>query len=631
MKHLLAWLLVLSMILSGCGFGKTGETGGTGSTEPGHTENLSTEVSGSEESQPPVLTLMDDAVQVEGSENLYFIPNAEAETMAGPEMVLMGNSLLMWVTEVGEKGCGITMKRISLENGELLGSTHFASDGFINVQVSGDRIGVCDSGTGIMRIFDSGLQEVKTFEVGQTSAIWYFNEDLSTVYGMDWKEGVISRDLVTGEENKVLTNVTDVYVRNVTGKYLVLSYTNLENQYVECRLLNLQNGALEHLPITKNVVSAVYGDGTWLLGDRNRWGTYYLVDNGERKTAIWQANRFDMLLPENHLFTLDESGHTLSLYDVQGTFVSQCRIPDQYYMESAIVWSDLWNGYFFVSGGEDGNCRLMFWDVEKKVSGENFTFQPEIQKKGDKLEIQDLYERAGDISERFGVEIHIADQCQLEYNMFKACEVSDREDLTRALDIVEQALSVYPDGFLKQLKYGEIRSICFELVGSLTATDSSVYNGSYAGVASEDGENYFVVLDIYSLWAPHIYHELTHVLDKRLAWDAQIREGALFSEEKWMELQPEGFAYAETYLDLSDDIWDYVNTGYFVDDYACRYPTEDRARMMEVAIDGGEYLYKQNPPLREKLTYYSACIRDCMNTTGWPEVTVWEKMLDDSR
>ena len=39
------------------------------------------------------------------------------------------------------------------------------------------------------------------------------------------------------------------------------------------------------------------------------------------------------------------------------------------------------------------------------------------------------------------------------------------------------------------------------------------------------------------------------------------------------------------------------------------------------------YEFDTRPGLCTKLAYYSECIRDCMDTTGWPAVTVWESML----
>jgi len=76
---------------------------------------------------------------------------------------------------------------------------------------------------------------------------------------------------------------------------------------------------------------------------------------------------------------------------------------------------------------------------------------------------------------------------------------------------------------------------------------------------------------------------------------------------------------------LHHDRWDY-NDKYFISSYACTYPTEDRATVWEQSMVGNDYPFR-NKPLREKLEYYSRCIRDCFDTTGWPEVLPWEEVL----
>jgi hypothetical protein len=83
----------------------------------------------------------------------------------------------------------------------------------------------------------------------------------------------------------------------------------------------------------------------------------------------------------------------------------------------------------------------------------------------------------------------------------------------------------------------------------------------------------------------------------------------------------------ESYGNLPQGIWKYVNSGYFIDDYSCRYPGEDRAKIMENAILGKTGHFENSPKLVEKLRYYCNCIRDAFNTEGWPEVTEWEKIL----
>ena len=110
---------------------------------------------------------------------------------------------------------------------------------------------------------------------------------------------------------------------------------------------------------------------------------------------------------------------------------------------------------------------------------------------------------------------------------------------------------------------------------------------------------------------------------KRLEWDASLRPQALFSEEAWLALQPEGFRYADSYTDMPDSIRAYEDSGYFINSYAMTFPTEDRATLMSV-IMSDKTVPEENPGMAEKMRYYAACIRDCFDTEGWPESTLWE-------
>ena len=65
-------------------------------------------------------------------------------------------------------------------------------------------------------------------------------------------------------------------------------------------------------------------------------------------------------------------------------------------------------------------------------------------------------------------------------------------------------------------------------------------------------------------------------MDGKLTFDAGIRPDAMYSEEKWMRLNPEGFnmRVVEELLSREYDEW-------FVDLYSKTFPREDRARIME--------------------------------------------------
>ncbi len=241
----------------------------------------------------------------------------------------------------------------------------------------------------------------------------------------------------------------------------------------------------------------------------------------------------------------------------------------------------------------------------------------------------ELYDKADVLFEKFGIEILIAEECELTYKYFTAEVVSNEKLIDRALGYVEKALSSYPEGFLQQLYFGEVSEIRIELVGDITSSNTVMFPDSYGGFSSEEGSLYRMVFDVRVMTETEIYHEIAHIIDSRLAWDAANRENAVFSEESWLELQPEGFAYAETYAEIPEEWYEYSESGYFVMEYSCRFASEDRATMMEAAMMGNTDIFDENPYLRDKLEYYSSCIRDCFNTEGWPEISAWENVLSE--
>lgn len=629
MKRLIAVTLLVCLIITGCGRTMPEEsdipTEDTGSLLP------SDEQGGIEPTEPPATaTLMDSAEQIGTLGNLSYLPNTEIEEMTAQELLPFGDGLLLWSNIIGDNGCSVEFKLISLKNGALLGELCIPSSGYVTVQTCQERIGVCDAGRNTVYLLNSSLEITDTYTVEALGDHWYLSSDLKTLYQIDWQMGVYATDLTTGATADILVDATDIYVRNRTGNHVVLSYTDLYTQRTVCRMLNLQTGLLEGLPVDSDVVFAAFTDRVWLIGDSAQWGTYYVIADGQRKTALWQNNRFDLLLPQGQLLAVDGSGLALSLYDADGSFISRCEVPEDQasYTGTSLVWSDQWNGYFLLGIQPDQTGKLLFWDIQQTVSGEDFPLQEETEQGGVSAEGA-LYDRAASISEKFDINIRIADQCPMDYGQFSSYEVNDREAITQALDILEDACAQYPAGYFAQLKYGNIQRINFDLVGGLYATDESVYDGTYGGITLTEPDCVTVVLDIYTISRNNVYHEVTHMTDSRLAWDASLREDALFSEDAWNALLPEGFSYAQTYQDLTDsDIWAYVNSGYFVNDYACRYATEDRATMVEMAMMENDFVFAQNPHLRDKLAYYSECIRDCFHTDGWQDVTQWEKILN---
>ena len=158
---------------------------------------------------------------------------------------------------------------------------------------------------------------------------------------------------------------------------------------------------------------------------------------------------------------------------------------------SDLVWSGYWEGYFFTDF-MDSSCRLMFWDVNAQCEGEDLQMAPlgETQQSQPVVEAS-LYERAAQLSRRFGVDIRIAEQCSLDYSHYDSYAMTDPVFIRDALDVLEEGLGKYPEGFFRQLTYGSIESIRIELVGGLMLKSGVTTHTDDAGALAQDRGSYY--------------------------------------------------------------------------------------------------------------------------------------------
>ena len=374
------------------------------------------------------------------------------------------------------------------------------------------------------------------------------------------------------------------------------------------------------------VDSGVRSGEQWLLRQNIASGAYVLVNQEEAVTFTRPEGVVELLPGRRQLLITDGSYRELSVYDLDGNFLSRCALPETEHASvgTDLVWSGYWQGYFF-RDTYDNTAHLMFWDIDTAQEGENLpvTSLDAVQAPESVVE-KELYQQAADLSRRFGVDIRIAEQCALDYSHYQADVLLDPYQIRYALNVLDLAFSGYPEGFLSQLPFDTMEQIRIELVDNLRGKEGmDTHPIDIGGFAQENFDHYLIVFNSLSLDTQTVYHELSHVIDKHLEWDASLRPQALFSEEAWLALQPEGFRYAGSYTDMPDSIRAYEDSGYFISSYAMTFPTEDRATLMSV-IMSDKTVPEENPGMAEKMRYYAACIRDCFDTEGWPESTLWE-------
>ena len=609
MKRKLTGLLCACLLLCGC--------------QVGSDPTVSTQAQ--ETTRPTVAAtpLLEQGTQLEESPNLWYIPNDTLESMTSPELRLLGNGLLL--SEYREQK--LYLNHISLEDGSLLASAVLAAGEDIGITIGCGEIGITDRESGLVTILDESLQTLRTYPMAVRGESWFLNPELDTLFSFVSDIGLVAHDLETGEERALVENGFQVNVLGSENGYVFFLYTDRGDQKTYHRALDLATATVETLPMNGTAVSR-QGE-VWLL---EKDAENILILGEDPFTVNWTESPVRLLSPRRHLLVMDASQRTLMLHDTEGNFLSRCTLPQSSHaaVGEDFVWSGYWDGYFFTDF-LGGDLRLMFWDVNAETLGEALELVPlDAVREPQKLLEPALYERAQELSDRYGVEILIGEQCELVYTHFETYALTDPVFLNEALDVLDNALSRYPEGFFRQLPFGTVETIRFEVVGALYAREGITdYQNSVGAFAQQRGSYYGIILDGFSIREDTIYHEVSHIIDKKLAWDAQIRADALFSEESWMALQPEGFQYVESYVDMPEEALAYIDSGYFIRDYSMTFPTEDRADVLASAIALEDWAFEPGSGLRAKLQFYAACIRDCFDTENWPEVVCWEQVLKD--
>ena len=612
MKRFLSGLLCVCILLSGCAGGPHQLT----QTDPLETQT---------QPSAPAVPLLEQGVAVGESGNLLYIPNDDVEDMICPEVRLFGNGLLLSSFIRNQ----YVLRHISLENGALLGECTIPASPAVKVCIGDGCIGLLDSATNRIHLLgeDLTVQSTQTIEVEGDR--WYLNPGLDVLYHFDYDKGLLTRDIQTGQERWLVENAVFTRIIGSETEYLLFEYTDGDSQRTCVRCLELSTGTMEKVPISGSISTGIRRGETWLLHKAGANREYILIDEGNSSSFTWDQSAVTLLAPRKHLLLTDQSGRNLQLYDIQGRFVSACTLPNAEYATAGtdLVWSGYWDGYFFTDTVE-GACRLMFWDIAPETQGEDLVLTPEEQPhKAQPILEGALYERAEALSEQFGVKILIGEQCESEYSHYNTYHLTNPTVVSDALDVLETSMGRYPEGFFRQLPHGPFEHIQLELVGGLSLKDGTANQPGDAAAFVQEQDGYIcIVMDGFLLRPETLYHEFSHVIDRRLSWDATVRADAFYSEEGWLSLQPEGFVYAMSYTDMPEQTRHYLESGYFDSDYSMTYPTEDRATLFAAAMTQAP-LMEESPGMQKKMDYYARCIRDCFDTEGWPEVTAWELIL----
>lgn len=606
MKKLAILLLVL-LLLAGC-------TNDVDPTEP--------PTDPTEPTQPPKPWTETAGMPWDSEGVLLEMPLTIPDGLHYSSMTGFGGDLLLWSidTHLTDKSV-LEMCLVELDDGTVLAQRDITLASYTAPQILGDALYLCDTHSGQILQLNKELKTVKEWSIEPEDGNWYMGAG-EILYQLSFESRLTARNLANGTASPVMEGDPEVSWMSPYGRYAAMDYFRVDTGMGDVAVLDLVTGEVYSPSIEGSFNSATLLNNDWLCSKYINENLTYLSVDGGPAMLITDTDSHYTLLEEGYLLENNSGGH-LAIYDMEGHLVSAATIfeNESAYPDTDMIWNEALGGYFLELRSYDESSRLLFWDINKSAEGTDLilTEVPEP----DEAQAQ-LRQRAKDLGIQYGLTILVGDECDTVFDEFTAERVEDWERVTMALNTLEEALGTYPGGFLRQLRYDNIRGIQIQLIGNLWADGSGRYGDGYSAFAQPRWDHYLVVLDIDDTTAQTYYHEFSHIIDAYLEWDAMQRSDALFSEDRWADLNPDWFTGYSYDYSQEHYLYDYNS---FIDSYSTIKPTEDRARVMENAMAGYDWTFDDAPGVRKKLDYYCRCIRDAFDATGWPETAPWEEPL----
>lgn len=358
-------------------------------------------------------------------------------------------------------------------------------------------------------------------------------------------------------------------------------------------------------------------------------GTSFRTDPKVSVCSLSSRSKKEMTLPAPIREVLSGRTDDASLSD--SAFISFSTVP--------LSLSGDWCS-FMLCDEQEQPARIYLWDTANCISSrwdgpsETAYDAPAPEDYGD------LSRKAQRLEARYGIRILMGENIPTEFTDYTAETVTDPSIMEGSLAVLENVLSLYPEGYFERLCGDYYRGIALYLTGEMTPlnADSNISNAS--AFATESNGLMQIAFDLYDDLDPStVIHELTHAADYRF-----LGEG-LFSEENWNAMNPDGFSYYYSYIDENGESYEYTGSSdftaaggvsseeiYFIDPYSKTFPMEDRARLMENLLSGqGPYAgaYRSRH-VQEKLTFYFRFLREILDDGTWPSSTAWETALTEA-
>lgn len=632
MKRLLLLCLSAILLLSACNETDGAKKETTKSTTSAATTSATTTTAEPEPEIPEIeYTMLDGKTAVNDEKNLIDCEIDIPSDFQYPIIYLYKDKILVceYAHNGGETDTKINMAMISLVDGEVLCRNSYESENFITFLVTNEYLSIFDYDIGEIKILDDNFEVTKTYKTGDSNSGDIFMTDTpGVIYSIRNDSGLFKVDLETGESEEIIRS-PKIELSYSDDNYIYLQYIPDDSSMFENVVLDRKSGTLSPNTLER---SAYYirRFGDFFIYEKNfdYTHTYFNYNGVEKKIATEDSvirttkNSQNFTLSQNSQYKTDY----VRLYSPDGKYISGFTNPlDGVYLDTEFQYSEEYGGYFIISNDMNG-AQLYFWDISVETEGEDIVFEDVVPEVEYAAVVPDyIRKKINRIESTYGVDIKVFDECDSEVACYDLVFSNDEYEVSSFLDILESCMAKYPDGFFQQIKYGNVGEIEIQIVFDIVSKDDIMDAAAFVTV---DDDKQVVVFDALC-FEYEVYHEFTHVIDNFLTFKTKISDEMVFNEEDWSALNPAGFVYAESGnnsdLDYLYNYYYYGNEDYFAMEYGCANSMEDRATLMGSVMSEYSIADCTSPQLVAKKNYWSQCIRDGFDTTGWPEKTLWEK------
>lgn len=474
---------------------------------------------------------------------------------------------------------------------------------------------------------DASLQETKRmlFPKDATGCVLPNEDGTLLYYGA--VDAIRVLDTATGVSRTLqICRADRIDVENrVCGRYLKVRLGTQENN--RTALIDVETGQTVH---EGNVLEELVSWGDWYSLPVTTEGITERVFGvaQQQPQVIWpgETDASTQILPLQHrLVTVQRvhNGMQLSAYDLDGG-LCVARVPligyTNYWGMCAGAQGTIW---FFLQDDQSGREVLCRWDVEKSSTEEETVYTSKwfTREDPDTEGYARLKAQIAQMEQTHGIDIlfdGIDTFGPLDY-------VLDSEYLvpiyTRYLEKLEQALTIFPEGMLRQVSAE--KPIYILLVRGIYGSQAwdTLDEVEYCQYWKE--ENCYIAITMNENLQRNLIHGLALAMENKIL----STTSALY---EWNTRNPAGFAYDNDYIKnqyREDTAYLEGENRAFINLFSMSYAKEDRATIMEYACLGGSEEYFASEIMQGKLRAWCSGVRKAFGLSDAQGPFLWEQYL----